>query len=112
MRVNIIEWLTDKYNFNINLLKKEIKFSHMHKNLGNYSNKKNCSEINGLTRNKNIIDRLFIWNHSDKTFSSKFFIIDQDWRCFSEINKLLDEDVYYDFNFFKKEKLKIKFEGN
>jgi hypothetical protein len=118
MRINLIEWLVNNYYMNRDVLKSELQYSFNNKNLGKYYDKKELSAIHDLGRVQGSIDRLFIWQHADsrKGLGTKepfrFLYIDADWRKFCDLNYLDINDVYYDFNFFKKEKLKIKFEGD
>jgi len=118
MQVNLIEWLVDNYNVDKNLLKLELQYSFAKKNLGKYLDKKELSNVTGLRRVDDSIDRLFIWPHAHnrkglyKKKTISFVNIHKDWKHFCDINNLDITDVYYDFNFFKKEKLKICFEGD
>jgi hypothetical protein len=118
MRINLIEWLVNNYYMNRDVLKSELQYSFNNKNLGEYYDKKELSAIHGLRRVKESINRLFIWQHANQaeglgTKGAIYFLyIDDDWRKFCDLNYLDISDVYYDFNFFKKETLKIKFEGD
>jgi len=122
MRVNLIDWLVNNYNVDSDFLKSELKYSFKNKNIGEYQDKKEAVDIKRLRIARDIIDVLFIWQHADQSAALieglgnkepiRFSSIDVDWREFYNINNLDITDVYYDFNFFKKEKLKICFEGD
>jgi hypothetical protein len=112
LRINLIKWLIDNYDFKEEDLLKELQYSFNIKQLGFFEKVMPVgSNIKGLHHISSIIDRLFIWHHADLTFNYSFSKIDSNWSKFVYNNNIHINNVYIDFNYLKKrQKLKIKFE--
>jgi len=117
MKVNIAEWIYKNFKIEPEDLEIEMETAFSRRHLGKFKDfkkNKNFNNIPGLYDASSILDRLIVWARAEKRLNDKlpttFSDIHNFWMRYVKENDLILRNIYIDFNFLKRKRLKINFE--